>query len=62
MKLKDFEKLLGDKRYSIEDNKYPNVPFTPFNHLILDNKTGRRFLTIRIRSKDDEIGFIEVHK
>ena len=62
MKLKDFEKLLVDKRYSIEDNKYPNVPSTRFNHLILDNETGKRFLTIRIMDKDDEIGFIEVHK
>ncbi len=60
MKLKDFEQnFLGDKRYSIEDFKYPNMPFTRFNHLILDTKTGRRFLTVKV--KDDEIAFIEVY-
>jgi len=58
MKLDEFNKLLSEDRYVIEDGKYPSLPTTPFNHIIFDKKTNRHFMSVRFG--DDNVSFIEV--
>lgn len=58
MKLDEFNKLIGEDRYVVEDYKYPNISFTTVKHIIFDKKTNRRYMSVEIG--DNDIRFIEV--
>jgi hypothetical protein len=59
MKLSEFEKLLKEEKFVVEDYVC-NGPFSRFNHLVFDKETGRRFVSIC--SSDNEVYFIEVFR
>ena len=56
MKVSEFEKMLKEERYIVDDCKYPDVSITPYNHIIFDSETKRRFMSICV--SEGIIGFI----